>query len=285
MNDSLVATFSLVARDPASGDLGVAVASKFLAVGAVVPVVTAGVAAVATQALANTSYAPRALQILARGGTLEDCLQEFRDTDPDFEQRQFGIVSATGESLSHTGSRCLDWAGGVTGPDFAAQGNILKGPEVVNALADSWSAGADQPFPERLLLALKAAEDAGGDSRGRQSAALYVASANKGYGGFTDRWIDLRVDDHSEPVSELQRLLGLFRLVLDRPNEEPVNLDRDQISWLQQQLEQPVSGDWNAATEAALERLFGIENLEARWLSGPRMDPQALAHFKRLFGS
>lgn len=285
MNAQLIATFSLVARDPATGDLGVAVASKFLAVGAVVPVAVAGVGAVATQALANTSYGPRALDILQSGGTPDDCLNEFEATDPDFSQRQFGIVTATGESLTHTGTACLDWAGGTAGPDFAAQGNILTGPEVVEALQDSWEGSRSVPFPERLLTALAAADAAGGDSRGRQSAALYVVGEGKGYGGFTDRWIDLRVDDHEDPVTELQRLLGLYRLVLDRPHEEPVELSRSQIVWLQENLDLPASGEWDTATEARLERLFGIENLEARWLGGPRLDPQALAHLRRLFAA
>ena len=210
MTDHLIATFSLVARDADTGDLGVAVASKYLAVGAIVPAARAGVGAVATQALANTGYGPRSLELLAAGATPEDCAAEFAATDPEFQSRQFGIVTAAGNSYSHTGSECLAWAGGVTGPDFAAQGNILTGPGVVDALVTVWS-GSSLPFPERLVAALAAAEEAGGDSRGRQSAALLVVGAGKGYGGNSDRWIDLRVDDHAEPVPELERLLGLQR--------------------------------------------------------------------------
>lgn len=211
MTDPLVATFSLVARDPESGDLAVAVASKYLAVGSIVPVAVAGVGAMATQALANVSFGPRAMELLAAGATPAECAREFSRTDPRFETRQFGIVTAAGDSYSHTGAETLSWAGGVTGPDFAAQGNILTGPEVVTALVDVWNEGG-LAFPERLLAALAAADAAGGDSRGRQSAALLVVGKGKGYGGNDDRWIDLRVDDHPDPVNELSRLLDLYRL-------------------------------------------------------------------------
>lgn len=210
MTDPLVATFSIVARDKESGDLGVAVASKFLAVGSIVPTARAGVGAIATQALANTGYGERAMQMLAAGASVKDCAREFGATDDGFQTRQFGIVSAAGDSITHTGSECLSWAGGVNGPDFAAQGNILTGPEVVDALVSTWT-DSTLPFPERLLEALMAADEAGGDSRGRQSAALYVVGEAKGYGGNNDRWIDLRVDDHPDPVRELARLLRMFR--------------------------------------------------------------------------
>ncbi len=211
MTDPLVATFSLVARDPETGDLAVAVASKYLAVGSIVPVAVAGVGAMATQALANMSFGPRSMELLAAGATPEECAREFGKTDPAFQTRQFGLVTAAGDSFSHTGTETLSWAGGVTGPDFAAQGNILTGPEVVDALVSVWKQG-ELAFPERLLAALAAADEAGGDSRGRQAAALLVVGEGKGYGGNNDRWIDLRVDDHSDPVSELARLLDLYRL-------------------------------------------------------------------------
>ena len=210
MTDPLIATFSLTARDPDTGDLAVAVASKYLAVGAVVPFAKAGVGAIATQARSNMSYGPRALELLAAGATPEDCAREFSSSDEAFSTRQFGIVRADGASYSHTGTDCLDWAGGVTGPDFAAQGNILTGPDVVDAMVNVWT-GSYLPFPERLVAALAAAEAAGGDSRGRQSAALLVVGEGRGYGGLSDRWIDLRVDDHTEPVAELERLLELHR--------------------------------------------------------------------------
>jgi uncharacterized Ntn-hydrolase superfamily protein len=228
-----VATFSLVARDPDSGDLGVAVASKFLAVGAVVPFARAGVGAVATQAYVNLTYGPRALEILAAGGDPAACLAEFRATDAGIARRQVGIVAADGASATHTGDGCHDWAGGEAGDGYAAQGNILAGPEVVPAMVASFRSGGDLPFPERLVAALMVGDRSGGDRRGRESAALLVVGAGKGYGGQSDRWIDLRVDDHPDPVPELQRLLDLHRLFLDRPSGERRSLDAADIAWLQ----------------------------------------------------
>ncbi|MFA5550840.1 MAG: DUF1028 domain-containing protein [Trueperaceae bacterium] len=216
MNSPLVATFSLVARDPASGNLGVAVASKFLAVGSIVPTATAGVGAFASQAKSNTTFGPTALRALAEGRSLESIAADLAASDAEYQHRQYGLVTAQGASYSHTGSACLPWAGGRTGPDYAAQGNILSGPEVLDALADTWLAGTE-PFPERLLKALAAADRAGGDSRGRQSAALYVVGPGLGYGGRSDRWIDLRVDDHPQPIGELERLLGVFRSTFAEP--------------------------------------------------------------------
>jgi uncharacterized Ntn-hydrolase superfamily protein len=286
----IVATYSVVARDAATGDLGVAVASKFLAVGAYVPFARAGVGAVATQAHVNTTYGTWALDLLAEGATPQDCLDAFRERDPGFDARQVGIVAASGTSASHTGSDCHAWAGSVSRQDLAAQGNILAGPEVVDELART-VARTDLPFPERLVAALAAAEGAGGDRRGRQSAALLVVGEAKGYAGLTDRWIDLRVDDHADPVMELGRLLELHRLFLDKPSASPRPLADVDIRWLRGvllrtgHLERTATGAWDEATERALERLFGVENLEERWLSGPHIDPVAWRHLQRTFGA
>jgi uncharacterized Ntn-hydrolase superfamily protein len=255
--DSNIATFSIAARDPQTGDLGVAVASKFLAVGAYVPAAAAGVGAIATQAHVNTTYGRRALELLAGGATPDDCVRAFQASDDRFDVRQFGIVAASGASASHTGGSCHVWAGGLTGENYAAQGNILAGPNVVDALVDTFTRD-DLPFPERLVAALAAAEGAGGDRRGRQSAAILVVGEGKGYGGLTDRWIDLRVDDHPTPVTELTRLLGLHRLYLDKPSQPPRQLSGDDIRWLQAvlqeagYLEQSPTGAWNPTTEKAL---------------------------------
>lgn len=205
-----IATFSVAARDPLTGDLGVVVASKFLAVGAYVPTARAGVGAIASQAAGNTTYGHRALAILGSGGTVADCAAEFKASDEGIETRQFGIVAADGSSLTFTGAEANSWAGGVSGEGFAAQGNILTGPEVVDAMVAEL-AHLELEFPERLVAALNAGDEAGGDSRGRQSAALLVVSEGRGFGGHTDRWIDLRVDDHVDPVAELSRLLALHR--------------------------------------------------------------------------
>lgn len=276
----LVATYSIVARDPATSDLGVAVASKFLAVGAYVPAAQAGVGAVATQAHVNTTYGQRALDLMERGATPDECVEAFRADDPNFDVRQFGIVAANGSSVSYTGAACHSWAGGVTGPNFAAQGNILAGPQVVDELVRVM-ADESLAFPERLVAALAAAEAAGGDKRGRQSAALLVVGHRKGYAGLTDKWIDLRVDDHAQPVAELERMLGLHRLFLDKPSQPARELSSADITTAQRilkrhgYLDRDPTGSWDDATEAALEGLFGVENLEERWYGGPRVDPVA----------
>jgi len=196
-----IATFSLAALDPDSGALGVAVASKFLAVGAYVPFVRAEVGAVATQARTNLSYGPRVLELLEDGHSPAAASELVRAGDPGASRRQLGIVTADGASHSFTGADCTAWAGGASGPGFAAQGNILTGPEVLDALVAEWTGSAELPFARRLLAALTAAERAGGDSRGRQAAALVVS------GGAQD--VNLRVDDHAEPLAELLRLLSL----------------------------------------------------------------------------
>jgi len=281
----LVATFSVAARDAATGDLGVAVASKFLAVGAYVPAARAGVGAVASQAHVNTTFGARALAMLEAGHGPEACLEAFKGSDPGMASRQLGIVAADGRSISFTGEACHAWAGGVAGDGFAVQGNILTGPEVVDAMAEALSRGS-LTFPERLLGALTAGDAAGGDRRGRQSAALLVVGAGKGYGGFSDRWVDLRVDDHPRPVGELGRLLELHRLFMSRPSGLARELSSADIRWLQQRLRQrgyldeQATGEWSPATAAALESLFGVENLEERWLEGPRVDPVAWRHLK-----
>lgn len=209
-------TYSIVALDRATGDLGIAVQSKFLAVGAVVPWARAGVGAVATQSFANVAYGPDGLAMLAAGDSAAETLARLVEGDALREQRQAGIVDRNGESASHTGRECFAWAGGRTGDGFAAQGNILAGAGVVDGLADTFSAGG-RPFPELLVACLAAADAAGGDRRGRESASLLIVREAGGYGGGNDRWVDLRVDDHADPIGELARLLDLQRLYLDRP--------------------------------------------------------------------
>jgi uncharacterized Ntn-hydrolase superfamily protein len=209
-------TYSIVALDPATGDLGIAVQSKFLAVGAVVPWARAGVGGIATQAYANVAYGPDGLHALRAGRSAEEVLARLIEADPIREQRQAGVVDRHGGAASHTGRECFAWAGDRTGNGFAAQGNILAGSEVVDGLADTFLAGGP-PFPELLVACLAAAESAGGDRRGRESAALLVVRDRGGYGGANDRWIDLRVDAHDDPIGELTRLLDLQRLYLDRP--------------------------------------------------------------------
>jgi uncharacterized Ntn-hydrolase superfamily protein len=206
-----VATFSIVARDAATGELGVAVASRFFAVGAVVPFAKAGVGAVATQASANTTFGPEGLALLASGRSPKEALDALLSKDGDRDRRQVGMVSATGASATYTGTGTTPWAGGRSGPDYAVQGNILTGEAVVAALERTFRE-TKGTLAERLYAALVAGDKAGGDSRGKQSAALLVVKARAGYGGFDDKAIDIRVDDHPEPFVELGRLLAYAQM-------------------------------------------------------------------------
>lgn len=203
------ATFSIVAADPATGEVGVAVASRFFAVGAVVPFAKAGIGAVATQASANTTYGPAVLDLLAHGVTAREAIAVVTRNDEGSRRRQLGAVSATGDAATFSGPECNAWAGGRSGPGYAVQGNILTGEPVVAAMERAFLESAGAPLAERLYAALAAGDAAGGDSRGKQSAVLLVARAGGGYGGFDDRAIDVRVDDHAEPIVELGRLVDL----------------------------------------------------------------------------
>src|SRR6478735_5966104 len=208
-------TFSIVARAADGEAWGVAVASKFLAVGSAVPAAVAGVGAIATQADANVAYKGQALAHLDDGANASVALQRLLEDDPGRDARQVGIVDVEGGAATHTGHACLDWAGGVTGDGYAIQGNILAGEDVVLAMEAAWeTTDDDAPLGRRLLAALTAGDDAGGDSRGRQSAALLVVREGAGYGGLDDIAVDLRVDDHADPVTELARLLDLNDLYL-----------------------------------------------------------------------
>jgi len=203
-----VATFSIAGFDPETGELGVAVASKFLAVGSVVPHAKAGVGAVATQAFANTTYGPEGLELLASGMNPHDVLEKLTGNDTEKERRQAGIVSANGASATFTGKECIPWAGGKAGRYYACQGNILVCEATVDVMASTFET-AEGELGVRLVKALKAGEEAGGDARGKQSAALLVVKKDGGYGGFNDRYMDLRVDDHPEPIDELERILSV----------------------------------------------------------------------------
>jgi uncharacterized Ntn-hydrolase superfamily protein len=213
-------TFSIVARSADGEAWGVAVASKFLAVGSAVPAAVAGIGAIATQASANVAYKAEALSLLDEGATAEVALARMLEDDDGREDRQVGVVDVDGGAATFTGTDCLDWAGGVTGHGVAIQGNILVGPEVVEAMKTAWDASSeDEPLARRLLAALAAGDRAGGDRRGRQSAALLVVREEAGYGGNDDIAVDLRTDDHRDPVTELTRLLDLNDLYLTASTE------------------------------------------------------------------
>jgi len=218
-SEPVVATFSIVARDAKTGDLGIAVASKFLAVGAVVPWAKAGVGAIATQSHANVAYGPDGLALLAAGKTAQEAIAVLTRADGRRNFRQAGIVDAQGNTATFTGERCFAWAGGKTGEGWAAQGNILTGDGVVDAMGkafDQARTSGKGELAEWLMAALAAGDAAGGDKRGRQSAALLVVRNSGGFQGGNDRYVDLRVDDHTRPVSELARLLTLHRKVFAR---------------------------------------------------------------------
>jgi uncharacterized Ntn-hydrolase superfamily protein len=282
-------TYSIVARDPETGDLGIAVESKFLGVGAVVPWARAGVGAVATQSYANTSYGPRGLDLLAQGRDAHAALGELLASDENAAQRQVGIVDAQGRSATYSGTGCHAWAGGVAGPHFAAQGNILVGEATVTAMAETFQRATGALW-HRLVAALAAGQRAGGDSRGQQSAALLVVREGGGYAGFNDRMIDLRVDDAARPIEELARILDLHELLFLRPRpEDLVPIDGATAAELQALLARagdysgPLSGVWDAATFNALESYAGRENLEERLLHDPaeaRIDPKVLAYLR-----
>lgn len=206
-----VSTFSVVAHDPATGELGIAVASRFFTVGNVVPWARAGVGAVATQAYANTSFGWRGLELLEQGLTPEEVKQVLLRNDDDPQRRQFGIVSADGQSATYTGEGCTAWAGGRAGAHYAVQGNILAGEQVVASMEKAFLE-TKGTLADRLYAALLAGEEQGGDSRGKQSAALLVVKEGAGYGGYTDRAIDIRVDDHPEPFVELGRILNIAQM-------------------------------------------------------------------------
>ena len=214
-------TFSIVGYDPQTKELGVAVASKFLAVGAVVPFAKAGVGAIATQSWANLDYGKHGLELLEKGLSPQQVLEKLIQSDDKSASRQVGIIDAKGRSATFTGDDCFNWAGGSAGDHFAAQGNILVDQHTVETM-ESTFLQTQGSLAERLLSALLAGDSAGGDSRGKQSAALLIVKENGSYGGYNDRYIDLRVDDHEEPVQELTRLLKLHKLYFEPTLPEDV---------------------------------------------------------------
>ncbi len=271
-------TFSIVARDPNTGELGIAVQSKFLAVGAVVPWARAGVGAIATQAWANTTYGPGGLELLASGLSAEETIARLTADDNGRANRQVGVVSMQGEPATFTGDECFPWAGGHVGEHYTCQGNILVSEETVLSMARTFEQ-TNGHLCDRLLAALAAGQAAGGDSRGQQSAALLVVREKGGYSGFNDRFIDLRVDDHPQPIEELQRILQLHKLYLFPPEPKDIlPIDEALASELQELL--TISGDYKGevnstyttATRDAFRQFTGRENLEERWFEDARID-------------
>jgi uncharacterized Ntn-hydrolase superfamily protein len=282
-------TFSIVAADPQSGQLGIAVQSKFPAVGAIVPAARAGVGAVATQALANVAWRDEALDLLAKGVPPELALKRLVEGDKGAEDRQIGIVDAKGNAAAFTGRRCFDHASHVAGKGYAVQGNILVGRATIEAMARAYEAARDakKPLAERLLAALEAGQGAGGDRRGKESAAILVVKPGGGYGGLGDAVVDLRVDDAKEPIAELKRLYFDVHQYYFGETKDVVRIDAELARELQSSLARlgfykgAVDGRWSETTRQALLDWQGWENLEGRERKGAEVDALVLAHLRR----
>jgi uncharacterized Ntn-hydrolase superfamily protein len=274
----IVATYSIAACDLDAARWGVATQSKFLAVGSVVPWAEPGVGAIATQAYANPRYGPDGLALLRDGHSASEVVARVTAADDGRAERQLGVVDAQGGSATFTGAECMDWAGGLTGPCFAAQGNILVGEETVTALARTFAATEGRPLAERLLECLAAAQAAGGDRRGQQSAALLVVERDGGYAGLSDVLVDLRVDDHAQPVTELARLHAMHELLFGKtPSHDWLEVDDALRTELEERLRRL---GYDGELGRALEGWAGTENLEERVDGIERIDPIVLAELR-----
>ena len=278
-------TFSIVACDLKEKTWGVAVASKFPAVGAVVPWASAASGAVATQSFVNTTYGPHGLELMAQGLSADDTLAKLLLDDPQRELRQVGLVDLKGSAASFTGSGCFPWAGSVTGKGYAIQGNVLAGEKVVMAMKNKFLA-AKGDLPSRLYAALLAGDRAGGDKRGRQSAAIYVVKPNGGYAGYLDRWMDYRVDDHENPVPRLGELIDLHRLYFDKsPERDRLVLKGKALEQITDILKSQGYFKKNKIFANAFYEMIGNENFEERAdPTGQWIDKPVMKYLIRKFG-
>jgi uncharacterized Ntn-hydrolase superfamily protein len=272
----LVATYSIAACDLEAGQWGVATQSKFLGVGSVVPWAEPQVGAIATQAYANPRYGPDGLALLREGGSAEEVVERLTQADDGRDHRQLGVVDAQGGGASYTGSECMDWAGGRTGSCYAAQGNILVSAETVDAIAETFERTAGAPLVERLLDCLDAAQAAGGDRRGQQSAALLVVERDAGYAGLSDSIVDLRVDEHELPLTELRRIYVMHQAIFGQtPKEDWVDADPDELR------ERLAKLGFEGELDPAFNAWAGKENLEERVDGVERVDPVVLEELRR----
>jgi uncharacterized Ntn-hydrolase superfamily protein len=274
MGEPVVATYSIVACDLAARQWGAATQSKFLAVGSVVPWAEAEVGAIATQSYANPRYGPEGLTLLREGRSAQQAVEALTAADDGRDERQLGIVDVNGGAATFTGTNCHEWAGGRTGSGYAAQGNILVSGETVDALAETFEQRAELPLAERLVECLTAAQAAGGDRRGQQSAALIVVEKDAGYAGLSDRLVDLRVDDHPAPVDELRRLYDIHHLLFGKtPRDDWIAVD--------DALREEISARLAALGYERLEDWAGVQNLEERVDGEDAIDPVVLDQLRR----
>jgi uncharacterized Ntn-hydrolase superfamily protein len=274
----LVATYSIAACDLEAGQWGVATQSKFLGVGSVVPWAEPGAGAIATQAYANPRYGPEGLALLREGLSAEEVVERLTSADDGRDHRQVGIVDGEGRAATYSGAECLDWAGGRTGNCYAAQGNILVSAETVDAIAETFEASSG-PLAERLLACLDAAQAAGGDRRGQQSAALLVVERDGGYASLSDEVVDLRVDEHPRPLEELRRIYVLHQAIFGTtPAEEWLAVDHDLAGELRERLARL---GYEGELGDAFFHWAGNENLEERVDGVERVDPVVLEELRR----
>jgi uncharacterized Ntn-hydrolase superfamily protein len=274
MAEPVVATYSIVACDLAAGQWGVSVQSKFLAVGSVVPWAEPHAGAVATQSYANPRYGPEGLALLREGRSAQEVVDALTSADDGRAQRQLGVVDANGVAATFTGEECHDWAGGRTGDGYAAQGNILVSAETVDALAETFEGTTGRPLAERLLECLRAAQAAGGDSRGQQSASLLVVQKDGGYAKLSDTLVDLRVDDHERPIDELARIYEQHELLFGRtPRDAWLDVDGALRAEIDERLAR--------LGHASLEDWAGVANLEERVDGERAIDPIVLRELRR----
>jgi uncharacterized Ntn-hydrolase superfamily protein len=278
MADRVIATYSIAACDLDEGQWGVATQSKFLSVGSVVPWAEPGVGAIATQAYANPRYGPQGLELLREGLSADEVVERLTTADDGRDHRQLGVVDAQGRGASYTGAECLDWAGGRTGSCYAAQGNILVSGETVDAIAETFEASSG-PLPERLLDCLDAAQAAGGDRRGQQSAALLVVEKDAGYAGLSDVVVELRVEDHERPLEEIRRLYGLHQAIFGKtPERLWLDVDDELAAELRERLARL---GYDGELGDAFFTWSASENLEERVDGVERIDPVVLEQLRR----
>lgn len=283
--DKLVATFSIVAANPETGEVGVAVQSKFLAVGSVVPWAKANVGAVATQSWANTAYGPEGLELLEKGLSPEEVIDKLIADDPGRSLRQVAVINSDGEASAFTGHECYDWAGHKIGKHHSCQGNILVSEKTVSEMSRAFEE-SEGSLAERLLTAISAAQHAGGDSRGKQSAAVYVLQEGAGYGGYNDVKVDLRVDDHPEPIEELQRLYELHKMYA-APSEEKVAIEEGVLETVVEHLvkadllESVDHTSYDEKVKEALKTFVLRENFDDHWSEEALIDESVLEYLKK----